>query len=361
MSLNDVTSFVDFIANNKSIHWIIVSLLIIIFSLIGIGMWILGKYKKSKKTIIENLDEFRIDFKNFKMKYKVFLGIIMVLLCIMVFAFVRKVKIEGSYLTIALLDENDEVIYPIGVDILKEEVVDEYTFFTYEMSEIIGDDIITYPVLYKWKKGELAERLSEYACPHFEIVKSSIVYLNSTLTDLSHGQIFVARPDGLNKRIQEKEVYDFTIDGEYIYFSYCFDTIGVGLDGHALYRMDLNGNNKVKVAYELSSPILRGNHFDVVVEDGWAVYDNYMIELGYPANGLEKVVLLDNINDEWIYYTSNRLIKATPDGLEQEILDDDNDFWYEIDNIDDNWIYYRKGNDLYKIDTDGNNKSKIEK
>ena len=49
--------------------------------------------------------------------------------------------------------------------------------------------------------------------------------------------------------------------------------------------------------------------------------DNYKIKMGNPADGLEKVVLLEN--------------------------------------TDADWIYYQKGNDTYKIDINGNNKAKI--
>lgn len=255
-------------------------------------------------------------------------------------------------------NEDNEVIYPVSENIIKEEVANGYTFFTYGTSEKVGDAIITYPVLYKWKKDGAAERVSEYACPHFEVVNNNVIYLNSSIMDFSHGRLYLS--DGKNEKMLEEEVYDFTIDGGYIYYSYCFDTTGVGLDGHALHRMDLDGNNVVTVAYELSGPDLKGNHFDVVVKDGWAIYDNYKIEIEHPADGLEKVVLLENIDAEWIYYTSNRLIKAKPDGSELVILDDKDDFWYKIDAIDEHWIYYQKGNDSYKIDINGNNKTKIE-
>lgn len=95
-------------------------------------------------------------------------------------------------------------------------------------------------------------------------------------------------------------------------------------------------------------------------EDGWAIYSNYKVQIGNQADGLEKVVLLDSTDEDWIYYTSNMLIKAKPDGTEQVVLDGVDDFWYQIDKIEGGWIYYQKGNDKYKIDINGNNKVKIE-
>jgi hypothetical protein len=163
---------------------------------------------------------------------------------------------------------------------------------------MIGDKIITYPVLYKWQKGKIAEKISKGACPHFEVIKNSVIYLNSTLADLSHGELYVARPDGMNERVMEEELYDFSVDDEYIYFTYCFDTIGAGLEGHALYRMDLNGNHMTRMAYQISSPILKGSHYNVRIENGWAIYSNYKIQIENEANGLEKVVLLENTDDD---------------------------------------------------------------
>lgn len=96
------------------------------------------------------------------------------------------------------------------------------------------------------------------------------------------------------------------------------------------------------------------------IEDGWAIYSNYKVQIGNQADGLEKVVLLDSTDEDWIYYTSNMLIKAKPDGTEQVVLDGVDDFWYQIDKIEGGWIYYQKGNDKYKIDINGNNKVKIE-
>lgn len=299
--------------------------------------------------------------KNKKAWWKVAVIVGAVFGCACIICVIHWVKKPQPYEEIAILSDNNEVIYPTNTDILNEAVVDKSTFFTYKTSETIGDSIITYPALYKWEKGHPAERISDGACPHFEVADNRVIYLDSTMGDFSHGQLCMIELDGLNKSILEKEVGDFSIDKEYIYFTYCFDTVGAGLSGHALYRMDLNGDNIVAVSYELSGPDLMGGHNGVYIEDGWAMYDNYKIELGNPADGLEKVVLLEDTDAEWIYYTTNRLIKAKPDGSEQVVLDDIDDFWYSINKIENGWIYYQKGNDLYKIDIDGNHKEKIEK
>ena len=124
----------------------------------------------------------------------------------------------------------------------------------------VNDKKIYYPVLYKWKKGQSAERISEGACPHFEVVKDSVVYLNSTTDVISHGELYVSRPDGINKRVLDDEIWDFVIDQDYIYYQYCYDTVGAGLGGHALHRMDVNGANSTVVAYEVNSPYLKSDY-----------------------------------------------------------------------------------------------------
>ena len=87
-----------------------------------------------------------------------------------------------------------------------------------------------------------------------------------------------------------------------------------------------------KVSY--TSPSLQGSHYNVTIEDGWAIYPNYKIQIGNQADGLEKVVLLDSTDEDWIYYTSNRLIKTKPDRNEQVVLDNEDNFCYQIDKIE---------------------------
>ena len=254
MSLvNEMIEFVKSIISNVKISWIGMAIIILLLIFFLIAKWILGKYIKGKSTIKENFKEFWNDLRNLKGWQKAIFGVGGVIFCVFVFGVCYWIKKPNPYQEIAILNNQNEVIYPIGVDILNERKVGDFTFFTYNMTEMIGNDVITYPALFKWKEGKLAERISEGACPHFEVVKNSVIYLNSTLVDSSHGQLYVARPDGMNERVMEEELYDFSVDDESIYFTYCFDTVGVGLEGHALHRMDLNGDNIITVAYELSS------------------------------------------------------------------------------------------------------------
>lgn len=328
----------------------------------------LTKYKEDKSAIKENSEEMKSDLKPLLSRIKgmkpwkwvlIVLAVLSVVTIIVV-CVNRQRKEPEPFQEIALLNDRNKVVYPIGVDILNESQIGEYTFFRYNVTEEYKDVKYTYPVLYKWKKGELAERISERACPHFEIAHNTVIYLDTTIGDLSHGQLYVARPDGKSERVLEQELYQFSVVNDYIYFIYCYDTVGAGLEGHALHRMDINGDNIITVAYEVCGPGLRGSKYNFKIEDGWAVYSNYKIKIGGQADGLEKVVLLDNTKEDWIYYTSNKLIKARPDGTEQVVLDDGHSTYFWIDRIEDGWIYYYNGDAMYKIDINGNNKEMIE-
>lgn len=225
--INEMIEFVKSIKSIVKISWIGMAIIILLLIIFVIVKWILGKYKKEKSIIKENFNEFWNDLINLKGWQKVILVIGGVIFCVLIFGVCYWIKKPNPYQEIAILNNQNEVIYPIGVDILNERKVGEFTFFTYNMTEMIGNDVVTYPALFKWKEGELAERISEDACPHFEVVKNSVIYLNSTLVDYSHGQLYVARPDGMNERVMEEELYDFSVDDESIYFTYCFDTVGV--------------------------------------------------------------------------------------------------------------------------------------
>ena len=74
-------------------------------------------------------------------------------------------------------------------------------------------------------------------------------------------------------KILDTELYDFQIvDDKYIYYVYCFDTTGVGIEGHALHRMNLDGSNEIIAAYEVSSDILKCSHFDYKIKkDGFII------------------------------------------------------------------------------------------
>lgn len=110
------------------------------------------KYKEGKKRIKENVHEMKRDYNNWSKIKKVFVYFISVLCVIGVMVVAYLCRSELSYDSIALLDNDGDVTYPIGVDIIKEGVENDITFFTYNTTEKLGDSEITYPALYKLQK-----------------------------------------------------------------------------------------------------------------------------------------------------------------------------------------------------------------
>ena len=166
------------------------------------------------------------------------------------------------------MDDNNKKNYPIEVDMKMKKKVGNWTYFIYNTEDTIGskyaDKPIYYPALYRYKNGtNIARKVNEQACYTYTVSKNCVYYLDSTLSVQSHGYLYVARPDGKSQRLLDIELYDFQIvDDKYIYYVYCFDTTGVGIEGHALHRMNLDGSNEIIAAYEVSSDILKCSHFD---------------------------------------------------------------------------------------------------
>lgn len=259
-----------------------------------------------------------------------------------------------------VIDIDGDKIYPISSDIKDEQKVGDWIYFRY-MLEAYYDDAVTYPVLFRYQEDVcIAERVNIGACYHFEIVGDYVYYLDSTISFQDHGILYVTSADGKDEKELENELYDFQIvDEQYIYYTYRHDTVGVGLEGHALHRMNLDGSEIMIAAYEVSGIDGGGSHFDYRVEDGWVDCGTFKMELGEPADGYEKIVFKDIGDNDWIYYVTNRLMKARKDGSERVELDGVDDYYYEIEKIEDDWIYYIKGGVKYKIRIDGSEKEAI--
>lgn len=260
-----------------------------------------------------------------------------------------------------VIDIDGEKIYPISIDIKDEKEVGDWVYFRYMLKETYGDDVVIYPALFRYQEDVyVAERVNNRACYSFEVVGDCVYYLDSTMGFQDHGELYVSRPDGKNERILDDELYDFQIvDEKYIYYTYRHDTVGVGLEGHALHRMNLDGSEIMVVAYEVSGIDIGTSHFNYKVENGWVDCGTFKMELGEPANGYEKIVFKDIGDNDWFYYVTNRLMKARKDGSERVELDGVDDYYYEIEKIEDGWIYYIKGGERYKIRTDGSGKEAI--
>lgn len=253
--------------------------------------------------------------------------------------------------------------YPIAVDMKNINVVGEWTYFIYDITDKYSSEPYTYPALFKYQNNESAIRVSPRACYNYQVAQDSVFYMDSTTMAQDHGELYVSRPDGKSERMLDEELYNFQIvDDKYIYYLFRNDTLGVGIEGHALQRMNLDGTNKMIVAYEISGAGFGCSHFNYQVKGDWVYGDTFRIKLGSPADGFEKVELLsadENDQDDWIYYVTNRLIKARKDGSEQIELDGIDSYHYAIDIFNENWICYTKGGVKYKIKKDGTYKTAL--
>ncbi|MBD5522696.1 MAG: DUF5050 domain-containing protein [Lachnospiraceae bacterium] len=259
------------------------------------------------------------------------------------------------------IEINGDKIYPTDTDIMDEQKMGGWVYFRYMIEETFNNYTVVYPILFCYKEGDyIAERVNKSACYRFEIVGDYLYYLDSTMDSQAHGALYVAKLDGTDERLLEEELYDFQIvDEQYIYYTYSYDTIGVGLEGHALHRMNLDGSEKMIAAYEVSGIDMGTSHFNYKVEDGCVDCGTFKMKVGDPADGFEEIVFKDIGDNDWVYYVTNRLIKARKDGSERMELDGVDDYHYEIESIEDDWIYYIKGGEKYKIRTDGSGKEEV--
>ena len=159
---------------------------------------------------------------------------------------------------------------------------------------------------------------------------------NNTKNNLTEEFVIVDTSKDIKDFACDTALEEIYRDDKYIYYVYCFDTTGVGIEGHALHRMNLDGSNEIIAAYEVSSDILKCSHFDYKIKKGWVYYKNFKMELGNPASGLEKIVMNDIGDNDWIYYITNQLIKAKKDGSQRVVLDGEDTFDYEIEKVEDN-------------------------
>jgi hypothetical protein len=263
----------------------------------------------------------------------------------------------------------------------KVQKVGDWIYFLYPIREKLDGEELEYTALYRYREDESDMSLiSNGKCDDYQIAENSVYYIRHNMFNYD-GALYVSRTDGRAQEMLEEYLDIFQIAENHIYYTFSNDTVGVGNEGHALHRMDLDGRNRIIVAYRVSGVGLDaypkefsyGHNF---YTDGKYVYGgNYKMKLGEPASGREEIVVTtlsaDGYSGEWIYYTTTMLIKAKRDGSEQIILDEGQDA--DDDGISDSmfyisefdsksvWIYYRDqslgGN--YRIRVDGTKREAI--
>jgi hypothetical protein len=254
------------------------------------------------------------------------------------------------------------LLYPITSLMKNVTTVGEWTYFIYD----VFDESINYeyPVLYRTKDGQEATLVNEWgACWEYHVVKESVYYLCGTVSHRDHCKLYVTRPDGKTEVMLDDELYRIQIvDEKYIYYVYRHDTMGVGQEGLSLHRMDITGDNRIIVAYPVRGMGFKYNgYYDFEIIDGWAYAGNFRIFINGKANGLEKMQILtddyETYTDGYIYYATNRLVKAKPDGSEIIGLDEPATYWCEFNGIENDYITYSADHVSYRIKTDGTDKT----
>jgi len=256
----------------------------------------------------------------------------------------------------------EEINTTINPELMKDEnVINGWLYFLYPLKELGNPDV--YRLYRRLEDGTELTRISEARCDEYTIIDDCVYFASFSYTGYEHGFLYVIRPDE-EPLLLADEMCGYQIVYPHIYYAHSFDTIGVGIEGHALHRIDLDGGNHMIAAYETSGPGINSGHIGEI-KDGYVYYSNIRIKLGEPADGSEEVQViapLDTDNDDgWLYYSTNKLYKARPDGIEQTVLAGAEDSWIYISKVDDKWIYYHEQwSSVYcKIRKDGSEKTEI--
>lgn len=245
--------------------------------------------------------------------------------------------------------------------ITDQQLVAGWEYFLYPFEEEPYTD--GHQLLRRREDGSETERVSEIRCDRYDVVGDCVYYCDYVMTGYEHGTLYMLEP-GIEPCAIAEDLGSYQIVGDYIYYGQYFDTIGVGIERHSLHRMDLDGGGDIITVYETYGPqgAFGGGHLGDI-RDGWVYYENnnVRIKLGEPADGTERLELLDPtkeiVSDGWIYYANRILLKSRTDGSEQMVLDDE-PTWLYIEGVDAEWIYYHSyASGDWKIRKDGTGKT----
>lgn len=257
-----------------------------------------------------------------------------------------------------LLDSIPAIDYELMSD---KQLVNGWIYFLYPNLEYPTEDAHE---LYRWREDETdLTRISSMRCDFYTVLDGNVYFADYTMMGAEHGVLYVIKPDQKPKELAD-ELCFYQIVDSYIYYAHSFDTLGVGIEGHALHRIGLDGENHMIAAYEVGIPGNRTWHIGDI-RDGYIYYDRVRVKLGEPADGMEEVQIITPIetdnDDGWLYYTTNRLFRAKPDGTQRTVLDGNESTWLGIGSVDGEWIYYLDNIRIkhYKIRKDGSEKTEI--
>jgi len=161
--------------------------------------------------------------------------------------------------------------------------------------------------------------------------------------------LYKRKDDNTQKiKLCEDDPYFISVVGDWIY--YCN-----AKDGEKLYKIKIDGSNRMMITEE-------STWYPYVIGDWiyyWGRTENKIMKI--KIDGTNKTKICDDypngsmyIADNWIYYSNGndgqKLYKININGTDNKA--------YSINSIN-NWIYYADGNKLYKIETNGNNETKL--
>jgi len=186
------------------------------------------------------------------------------------------------------------------------------------------------------------------AC-YINVIDAWIYYQNRS----DGGEIYKIKTDGTDKtKLNSNYSLFVNVVNDWIYY-----VVPMGHINGNIYKMRTDGTEETKLTDDESGVInVVGDwiYYSCITETGLGFF-----KVG--VNGENKTKLLDtvmsfNVNGDWIYYSDDGLYKMQTDGTNKTKLCNG-----DIINISiaDDWIYYSIGFDEYKIRVDGSEKQSI--
>lgn len=193
------------------------------------------------------------------------------------------------------------------------------------------------------KKGKLLTR----SRVENVIVSGGRIYYKTFKMEYDKEKVYSCDLNGKNRIYLAKNVSQFCVDGETIYYT-------KRDDGHSLWAMDIFGKNNRKLNSEYTiNPIFDDKHIYYTVAESFNIFRMDKETLQAECINDESCASI-NIYGDWIYYGANRysgpLCRMSKDGKIKEVLLDAP--IAEI-NVVDNFVFYRlleKGTGRYRLD-----------
>jgi len=179
------------------------------------------------------------------------------------------------------------------------------------------------------------------------IVCGERIYYKTFKMEYDEEKVYSCDLNGRNRIYLAKNVSQFCVDGETIYYTRLDD-------GHSLWSMDISGKNNRKLNSEYTiGPIFDEKYIYYTVAESFNLFRMDKETLQAECINDESCASI-NLYGDWIYYGANRylgpLCRMSKDGKVKEIL---LDVPIAEINVVDNFVFYRlleKGTGRYRLD-----------